>query len=64
MNLALQHADQGKDLCPSHLQLWDLKSMYDIKREIFAERPQSCAVMGSVKQVQKRVLFAEVLTFH
>ena len=37
MNLALQDADQGKDLCPSHLQLWVLKNRYDIKRELFAE---------------------------
>jgi hypothetical protein len=51
MNPALQHADQGKDLCPSHLQLRDLKNRYDIKIEIFTERPQSCAVMGSVKHV-------------
>jgi hypothetical protein len=37
-NLALQHADQGKDLCPGHLQLWDLKNRYDIKTVLFAKR--------------------------
>jgi hypothetical protein len=39
MNLVLQAADQGKDLCPSHLQLPDLKTRKEIKKITLCQNP-------------------------